>query len=45
VGPILFGFVAEQGSYAAAWWLAAALGASATVAVLVGRAALTRGTG
>ncbi len=44
VGPILFGFVAEQGSYAAAWWLAAGLGASATVAVLVGRAALTRAT-
>ncbi len=44
VGPILFGLVAERGSYSAAWWLAAALGASATVAVLVGRAALTRGS-
>lgn len=43
-GPVLFGIVAERGSYAAAWWLAAALGVSATVAVLVGRAALTRGT-
>lgn len=40
VGPILFGTIAEVHSFAAAWWLAAGLGLSAGVAVLVGRSAL-----
>jgi predicted MFS family arabinose efflux permease len=40
IGPILFGAVAERASFAAAWWLAAAMGAAAAVAVLIGRAAL-----
>lgn len=42
VGPVLFGVVAESADYAAAWWLAAALGLSAAAAVLVGRSILTR---
>lgn len=41
VGPVLFGAVAETTSFAGAWWLAAGLGLSAAVAVLVGRAILT----
>jgi predicted MFS family arabinose efflux permease len=42
-GPIVFGGVAEATSFAAAWWLAAALGLAAAGAVLVGRASLRRG--
>lgn len=42
VGPVIFGAVAEGAGYTAAWWLAAALGLGAAVAVLVGREVLTR---
>jgi MFS family permease len=42
VGPVIFGAVAESAGYTAAWWLAAALGLGAAVAVLVGREVLTR---
>ena len=42
VGPVIFGAVAEGAGYTAAWWLAAALGLGAAVAVLVGREGLTR---
>jgi predicted MFS family arabinose efflux permease len=42
-GPIVFGTVAESASFAAAWWLASALGLAASVAVLVGRRALVAG--
>ncbi len=46
VGPILFGVIAETTGYAAAWWVAAALGLGAAGAVLAGRAALRhRSTG
>lgn len=42
VGPILFGAMAEAAGFRAAWWLAAALGAGAAVAVLIGRSVLER---
>jgi len=42
-GPVVFGWIAESASFSAAWWLAAALGAAACAAVLVGRALLRRG--
>jgi MFS family permease len=45
-GPVLFGAVAENASFSAAWWLAALMGLGAAAAVLVGRVALrTRGAG
>lgn len=37
IGPVLFGWVAQHGSYSAAWWLAAGLGLGAAAAVLAGR--------
>lgn len=37
IGPVLFGAIAQGGSYAAAWWTATALGLAAAVAVLAGR--------
>ncbi len=40
-GPVLFGLVAERYSFAAAWWVAGALGGVAAAAVLVARAILT----
>lgn len=40
VGPILFGAVAESAGYAAAWWLAAALGVCAAAAVMLARSIL-----
>jgi MFS family permease len=41
VGPILFGALAESAGYAAAWWLAAALGVCAAAAVMLARSILT----
>lgn len=39
-GPLVFGTIAETTSFAAAWWLAAVFGLTASVLVLVGRRAM-----
>jgi MFS family permease len=42
-GPLLFGFIAERQSYAAAWSLAAVIALAASLAIAAGRSRLRRG--